>query len=177
MYYGEKVCLRAYREEDIPIATKFVNDGELKKLLAPGIPFPMTLWEEEEWVKLQKGNKNGEYNFAIEDIETNNYIGGCGINEVNWTTRIATIGIMVGDKNYWNKGYGTDAMKVLMKFIFDNMNIRKIKLNVYRSTAYRSKRPTHYSHNPRHPFPDRLFPVSVYRGDRQNIHFPKTTGY
>lgn len=131
MYYGEKVCLRAYREDDIPIATKFVNDGELKKLLAPGIPFPMTLWEEEEWVKLQKGNKNGEYNFAIEDIETNNYIGGCGINEVNWTSRIATIGIMVGDKNYWNKGYGTDAMKVLMKFIFDNMNIRKIKLNVF----------------------------------------------
>lgn len=30
MYYGEKVCLRAYKEEDIPIATKFVNDGELK---------------------------------------------------------------------------------------------------------------------------------------------------
>lgn len=131
MYYGEKVCLRAYKEEDIPIVTKFVNDGELKKLLAPGIPFPITLWEEDEWVKSQKGNKNGEYNFAIEDIETNNYIGGCGINEVNWTTRVATVGIMVGDKDYWNKGYGTDAMKVLMKFIFDNMNIRKIKLNVF----------------------------------------------
>ena len=131
MYYGEKVCLRAYKEEDIPIATKFVNDGELKKLLAPGIPFPMTLWEEEEWIKSQKGNKNGEYNFAIEDIETNNYIGGCGINEVNWTTRVATVGIMIGNKDYWNKGYGTDAMRVLIKFIFENMNIRKIKLNVF----------------------------------------------
>ena len=33
MYCGEKVRLRAYKEEDIPLATKFVNDRELKKLL------------------------------------------------------------------------------------------------------------------------------------------------
>ena len=51
MYYGEKVCLRAYREEDKPIATSFVNDEELKKFLVTNIPFPMTLWEEEEWVR------------------------------------------------------------------------------------------------------------------------------
>lgn len=131
MYYGEKVCLRAYKEEDIPVATKLVNDAELKRLLAPRIAFPMTGWEEEEWVKSQRSNKNGEYNFAVEDMETHSYIGGCGINEVNWTARIATVGIMIGDKNYWNKGYGTDAMKVLIKFIFENMNIRKIKLNVF----------------------------------------------
>jgi RimJ/RimL family protein N-acetyltransferase len=131
MYYGEKVCLRAYKEEDIPVATKLVNDGELKRLLTPGIAFPVTGWEEEEWVKSQKSNKNGEYNFAVEDMETHSYIGGCGINEVNWISRVATVGIMIGGKNYWNKGYGTDAMRVLIKFIFENMNIRKIKLNVF----------------------------------------------
>jgi RimJ/RimL family protein N-acetyltransferase len=131
MYYGEKVCLRAYKEEDIAVATKYVNDGELKRLLTPTIAFPMTKWEEEEWVKSQKANKTGEYNFAVEDIKTQSYIGGCGVNEVNWTVRVATVGIMIGDKNYWNKGYGTDAMRVLIKFIFENMNIRKIKLSVF----------------------------------------------
>lgn len=131
MYYGEKVCLRAYREEDIPKATSFVNDEELKKLLVTNIPFPMTLWEEEEWVKSQKSSQNGSYNFAIEDIETKKYIGGCGIQEVNWLSRVATVGIMIGDKEYWGKGYGTDAMKVLMNFIFNNMNIRKIRLSTF----------------------------------------------
>lgn len=131
MYYGEKVCLRAYREEDIPKATSFVNDEELKKLLVTNIPFPMTLWEEEEWIKSQKSNQDGSYNFAIEDIETKKYIGGCGIQEVNWLSRVATVGIMIGDKEYWGKGYGTDAMKVLIDFIFNKMNIRKIRLSTF----------------------------------------------
>lgn len=131
MYYGEKVCLRAYKEEDIKMAMKLVNDKELKKFLVTNIPFPMSLWEEEAWVKSQKGSESGEYNFAIEDIKTGKYIGGCGIQKVNWLTRVAVVGIMIGDKDYWGKGYGTDAMKVLMKFIFEDMNISKIRLHTF----------------------------------------------
>ncbi len=131
MYYGEKVVLRAYREDDIDIALKLVNDKELKKFLVNFIPFPMSKWEEEEWIKSQKSNKEGTYNFAIEDIETNKYIGGCGINSVDWLTRVAVVGIMIGDKDYWGKGYGTDAMKVLIDFIFNDMNINKIRLSVF----------------------------------------------
>lgn len=131
MYYGEKVCLRAYKEEDIKTATALVNDAELKKFLVPRIPFPISPWEEDAWVKSQKGSSTGEYNFAIEDMKTKKYIGGCGIQEVNWLARVAVIGIMIGDKDYWGKGYGTDAMKVLIKFIFENMNINKIRLNTF----------------------------------------------
>ncbi len=131
MYYGEKVFLRAYKEEDIPFAIKYMNDRELKKLLVTTIPFPMTPWEEEDFVKSQNSNNNGKYNFAIEDIESGKYIGGCGINDINWLSRVATVGIMIGDKDYWGKGYGTDAMKILVDFIFNNMNINKVKLGVF----------------------------------------------
>lgn len=131
MYCGEKVVLRAYKEEDIDVALKLVNDKELKKFLVNNIAFPMSRLEEEQWIKSQKSNKEGTYNFAIEDIETNKYIGGCGINSVNWLTRVAIVGIMIGDKDYWGKGYGTDAMKVLIDFIFNDMNINKIRLSVF----------------------------------------------
>ncbi len=131
MYYGEKVCLRAYKEEDIPIATALVNDKELKKFLVTNIPFPMSPWEEETWVKSQKSTEAGNYNFAIEDIKTKKYIGGCGIQNVNWLARVATVGIMIGDKEYWGKGYGTDAMMVLTNFIFQDMNIHKIRLSTF----------------------------------------------
>lgn len=131
MYYGEKVCLRAYKEEDIKKALQFINDKELMKNLTTKIPFPMTLWEEEEFIKSQKSNQKGEYKFAIEDLEAKKYIGGCGINDVNWLTRVATVGIMIGDKDYWGKGYGSDAMQVLIKFIFEDMNMRKIRLSAF----------------------------------------------
>ena len=131
MYFGEKVCLRAYKEDDIPKATAMMNDTELKKYLVTTIPFPTCLWEEQGWVKSQKNNANGEYNFAIEDLETKEYIGGCGIQKVNWLARVATVGIMIGNKAYWGKGYGTDAMKTLTKFIFQDMNINKIRLGTF----------------------------------------------
>ncbi|PJI07886.1 MULTISPECIES: GNAT family N-acetyltransferase [Clostridium] len=130
MYYGEKVCLRAYKEEDIELATKFMNNEELQKFLNPRVPFPMSKLGEEEWIKAQKANENGQFNFAIEDIKTEKYIGGCGINELNWLVRTAEVGIWVS-KEYWGKGYGTDAMRVLLKFIFQNMNINKVKLSVF----------------------------------------------
>ena len=130
MYCGEKVRLRAYKEEDIPLATKFVNDRELKKLLVTNIPFPMTNWEEESWIKSQKSNDNGQYNFAIEDIETGKYIGGCGIQNVNWLSRVALVGIMIGDRG---KGFGKEALKLMIDYAFNSIHVSQINLDVYKN--------------------------------------------
>ncbi|MCQ1531337.1 GNAT family N-acetyltransferase [Lutispora saccharofermentans] len=130
MYYGDKVKLRAYKKEDIKLAYEYMNDSEMKRLLVAQIPYPMILEQEEKWFESLLTAKD-TYSFAIEDLETGKYIGGCGINSINWLNRIATIGIFIGDKEYWSKGYGTDALNVLIKFIFQQMNINKIKLNVF----------------------------------------------
>jgi len=130
MYLGEKVKLRAYKKEDIELACKYMNDFEVKRFLAPGIPYPMMLEQENKWFDSLTSAKDS-YSFAIEDLITGQYIGGCGINEIDWKNSIATIGIFIGDKSFWNNGYGTDAMKVLLKFIFEQMNVNKVKLCVY----------------------------------------------
>lgn len=130
MYTGEKVRLREYRREDIPAALKYLNDPEVKSNLDPGIPYLYTLENETKWYEELSANKD-TYSFAIETIEEEKYIGGCGVNEVDWKNSVAVIGIFIGDKNYWDKGYGTDAMQILIRFVFEQMNIHKIKLNVY----------------------------------------------
>lgn len=130
MYTGEKVRLREYRKEDIPKALKFMNDPEIKRFLTPGIPFLYTLEDETKWYDGQSAMKD-TYNFAIESLDEKNYIGGCGINSLDWKNSVAVVGIYIGEKTFWGKGYGTDAMNVLIKFIFEQMNINKIKLNVY----------------------------------------------
>jgi RimJ/RimL family protein N-acetyltransferase len=130
MYTGEKIRLREYRKEDIPKALKFMNDPEIKRFLTPGIPFLYTLEDETKWYDGQSALKD-TYNFAIESLDEKNYIGGCGINSLDWKNSVAVVGIYIGEKTFWGKGYGTDAMNVLIKFIFEQMNINKIKLNVY----------------------------------------------
>lgn len=131
MYSGQLVKLRAYKEEDIEKATVYINDEEVKKLMDSNIPFPMTKWQEEEWVRSRKANTDFTYDFAIEDLKTGKYIGGCSINECDVKNRTCVVGIMIGDKEYWGKGYGSDALKVLIKFIFEEVNMNKIKLNVF----------------------------------------------
>lgn len=131
MYTGQKVRLREYRSEDVKLAQNYVNDPEVKKLMSPGIPYLYTLEDEQKWFERVSGASKDNYDFAIETLGDNKYIGGCGINSVDWKNRVATIGIFIGDKNYWGKGYGSDAINILIKFIFEQMNMHKISLHVF----------------------------------------------
>lgn len=128
MYTGEKVRLREYRREDAPKAQAYINEPEIKRLLG-GAPFPLTLWDEEKFIA-QQSARSDTYSFAIETIADGHYIGGCGINALDWKNRVAEIGIFIGDKAYWNQGYGTDALKVLLRFVFYQLNLHKISLQV-----------------------------------------------
>lgn len=138
MYYGEKVVLREMREEDVEVAMKNFHDYEVVSNLMTRTPFPLTFIDEKKFYESITAFDD-KYNFAIADKETGKYIGGCGINHLDYKNSNATIGIALSDKNYWSKGYGTDAMKVLVSFIFKEMNINKVKLNVF-GFNHRAKR-------------------------------------
>jgi len=130
MYIGEKVRLREYRKEDILMRLNYINDAEMLNLLISDIPYPITQHEEEKW--LNSISALGDtYKFAIETLDDSKFIGGCSINDVDWKNSVATVGIFIGDKSCWGKGYGTDAMRTLMNFIFMQMNINKVKLTCY----------------------------------------------
>lgn len=130
MYSGELVRLREYKKEDVKLAQDYINDPEVKRLLNPGIPYLYTLEDEQKWFDSLSAS-NDTYSFAIETLEDSKYIGGCGINRIDWKNSVAEVGIFIGDKDKWGKGYGTDAMRILVKFIFEQMNINRIKLNVF----------------------------------------------
>lgn len=130
MFTGHKVRLRAYRTDDIPLAHGYINDPEVKRFLMPGVPFPIRLEEEEEYIGEISSGRD-DYSFAIETVEGGRYIGGCGINQVDWRNRFCEVGIFIGDKRLWGKGYGTEAFGLLVSFAFREMNLNKVKLRVY----------------------------------------------
>lgn len=106
MYCGEKTRLREYRKEDAPQALAFINDPHVKRCLNPGIPHLLTLEDEEKWIAEQSAQRE-IYSFAVETLEEGRYLGGCGVNKVDWKNRVAEIGIFIGGKS----GYGTDAQE------------------------------------------------------------------
>ena len=129
MYQGELVRLRAYRKDDLPKIQMFLNDFEVRTLTQSTTPYPYTLEDEEKWYESNTALKD-TYTFAIETLD-GVFLGGCGINSIDWKSSKVELGILIGNKEYWGKGYGTDAVKLLIKFIFEEMNINKIYLNVF----------------------------------------------
>ena len=131
MYEGKLVRLRAYREDDAPKAQAFLNDAETRSYLSDAYPFPYTLDEEKKWVAARSGYSTNEYSFAIETLKDGRYIGGCGVHSIQARNRRVRVGIFIGDKDYWGHGYGSDAMSLLLKFAFEEMNMHRVELKVF----------------------------------------------
>jgi RimJ/RimL family protein N-acetyltransferase len=130
MISGNLVRLRAYNKNDLKFELEYINDFEVKKNINPEIPFPLRFEDEEKWYNSINPMGNGIYTFVIEELESHKYVGICEVNDIDWKNSVATIGIFIG-KPFWGKGFGTEAMRLLINFIFEEMNINKIKLSVF----------------------------------------------
>lgn len=134
MYTGKLVRLREYRQEDVPLVQAYFNDSETRSLMDLRIGYPYTLADVEQ--AYQKNSADHDtYHFAVEAIDTGKFIGDCSVCRVEWKARVAMVGIFIGDKDYWGKGYGADAMEALTRFCFVQLNMNKVKLGVFSFNA------------------------------------------
>ncbi|WDC84804.1 GNAT family protein [Caloramator sp. mosi_1] len=69
--------------------------------------------------------------FAIVLNEVDKLIGNVGLHNINWISRTAEIGILIGDKFYWGQGYAKEAMELLLDYAFNMLNLHMVYLKVY----------------------------------------------
>jgi len=131
MLIGERIKLVPTKKEYIESYIKWINDLEITQYL---VMFrPMTIEMEEAWYEnLPKRENNFLFAIVIsEENEKELLIGNCGIHQVNWKDRVGVCGIMIGEKDYWGKGYGTEALELLLDYSFKTLNLNRIELLVY----------------------------------------------
>ncbi|OGI87764.1 hypothetical protein A2995_00600 [Candidatus Nomurabacteria bacterium RIFCSPLOWO2_01_FULL_33_24] len=138
---GNKVILRPIRKEtDLELFTRFFNDPEVRFYLSS--VFPKTIRDEENWFDNQVG-KNDNVILSIETREDSRLVGLMGLHRINWISKTAFTGACLGEKEYWGKGYGTDAKMILLNYAFNTLNLRKICSTAYdfnkRSQKYNQK--------------------------------------
>lgn len=120
---GKKTILRPLcKETDMESCVKWLNDPEVRQFLKHFVPINWK--EEEEWFDSQKHSKDNIV-LAIETIE-GRYIGNMGIHRINWKDRRATTGAFIGEKEFWGKGYGTDAKMSLLNYAFNTLGLQKM---------------------------------------------------
>jgi RimJ/RimL family protein N-acetyltransferase len=133
MLDGERVRLRAPEPEDAERAYRWINDREVTRTLMARYPF--SLEAEKEWAtNASKPNEFSEARFAIE-TKDGVHIGFCGLHRGSPEDRHAELGIMIGEKEYWSQGHGTDAMLTALRFAFYQMNLHKVSLGVFEFNA------------------------------------------
>lgn len=123
---GERIYLSPKNVEDVEIFTKWMNDFYVTDYTGRSSK-TMTLQEEKEYLEKNDNNKS---TFAIIDIETDKIIGTLGLHDVDHINRTATLGIFIGDRDYWSKGYGTEAIQLLLDFGFNYLNLNNIDLSL-----------------------------------------------
>lgn len=129
MQYGKLVRLRALEPEDAERAYRWINDREVTQFLMARYPY--SLAAEKDWAAAAaKPADFSEVRFAIETLD-GVHIGICGLHRGRPEDRLADLGIMIGEKEYWSQGYGTDAMLTVLRFAFYQMNLNKVTLGVF----------------------------------------------
>ncbi|MDD2753352.1 MAG: GNAT family protein [Candidatus Portnoybacteria bacterium] len=122
---GQKVGLRPVREEDASIFQEWMNDPEIIQYLL--IYLPITLAAERQWIE----NTNKSKDSIVLTIVTKTPIDGKPIGNVALVTinkkdGHATLGIVIGDKDYHEYGYGTEAARLMIGYGFNQLNLHRI---------------------------------------------------
>ena len=131
MIYGKRIRLRHAEREDLATFIKWLNDPEVREGIS--MYLPMSMAEEEQWFEKSLERPPAERTLCIEIKQGRGWklIGTCGYFGFDHRIRLAELGILIGEKNEWNKGYGTEVMQLLLRFGFDTLNLNRIWLRVY----------------------------------------------
>ena len=131
MLYSNRLRLRASEREDIPAFVNWLNDPEVRQHLLAGYPFSRA--HEEKWFQAMVEGDKAEQVLVIEIKTPSGWkaIGTTGFSDIDWLNRSAEVGIAIGEKDEWGKGYGRDTMKLLLRQGFNHMNLHRIFLRVH----------------------------------------------
>jgi len=120
---GKSVNLRPVFKSDLPQIVRWINDPEVRNFLNAHLP--QSEQDEERWLENLSKNKDTDLVLVIETTE-GRVIGLMGLHKINWRDRVAITGALIGEKEYWGKGFGSDAKITLLNYAFNVLNLRKI---------------------------------------------------
>jgi RimJ/RimL family protein N-acetyltransferase len=121
---GRKVILRPPNlDTDAELFYRWINNPEVRHFVSA--IFPSGIKREKDWI--ESANKDDKNVILVIEIKDGNIpIGTMGLHRIDWISRTAFTGALIGEKEFWGKGFGTDAKMNFLDYAFNTLNLRKI---------------------------------------------------
>jgi RimJ/RimL family protein N-acetyltransferase len=126
---GDKVALGPQHRGLLPLYVRWLNDFEVTRTMALG-GRPITLEFEESWYN-RVSTSERDATFVIYERATLRPIGSTGLHQIDHSDRTAEFGIMIGEKEAWGKGYGTETTRLMLEYGFVALGLHNIMLRAY----------------------------------------------
>jgi RimJ/RimL family protein N-acetyltransferase len=114
-------------DTDTDIIARWSRDSQFWRLTYTDPAFPESAKAVRRAIEEQPIDR---LSFSIHTLVDDRLIGQIGLYEVFWPHREAFMGIHIGERAFWGKGYGTDALRALLRYAFEEVNLQRVALSV-----------------------------------------------
>jgi len=114
-------------DTDAEIIARWSRDSQFWRLAHTEPAYPELARQRKQRIEDRGLDLKG---FTIRLLADERLIGLIGLYTIFWLHREAFMGIHIGERDFWGKGYGTDALRVLLHYAFDELNLRRVSLSV-----------------------------------------------
>lgn len=126
----EDIYLRALDVSDVERTWKWHNDSGLYEMLVNPFRY-VSRGAEEEWIRRKLAYSQTELQLAICLKESHQHIGNINLRDIDWTARIAQVGIFIGEAEHRSKGYGSQALRLMLRHAFNDLGLLRLYLTVF----------------------------------------------
>ncbi len=144
---GQRVALGPYNRELLPFDLKWVNDFEVTRHFHERLAPWTKERREAHYERYSQGGPDPAY-FTVYERETLRPIGFTYLEAIDHLHRTATFGILLGEKDCWGKGYGTETTRLMLDYAFTLLRLQR---PADRQQGQHARRPSVHSRRlPRH---------------------------
>ena len=130
LFRGAKVKLTALNANDAPTIARWATDSDLLRLSDSVPAYPRSEAAVAERLEEQRKDES-DYQFGIRLAESDELIGVLDLNGIEWQHRTGWLSISIGDRSKWGRGYGSEAMQLILAYAFQELNLHRIQLSVF----------------------------------------------
>lgn len=130
LFAGPRVRLTALRPDDTATVVRWYEDSAFLRQFDSSPAFPRSAARLHDFLN-ETGKPETAYRFGIRLHHTDDLIGLIDLDGIEWSNGLAWLAVGIGEAAYRGQGYGSDALGLMLRFAFHELNLHRIQLTVF----------------------------------------------